>query len=231
MEQLPEVVENEFDYNLLLIQDDSYNEDAKQFVLFLKDNNLKITLESLQAYASWLSLERNGIRYSANTVNRRIQGAKKRIRYLFYNSKFANNSVACYHFEESMKTVKLRKINSVAVSRDLILTEEEVQTLINGSTDKTVSLVVEFLFATGLRISEMLNILLTDMKRENEKYTIRILGKGNKERKIFVPIALIEKVINATNGSRYLFEHSGKQYSRTSISRRTTMQGKIVLQK
>lgn len=92
-------------------------------------------------------------------------------------------------------------------------------------------MVVEFLFATGLRISEMLNILLTDMKRDNNKYTIRILGKRAKERKIFVSIPLIEKVLRINNSSTYLFEHNGKSYSRISMSRRISMQGKIVLQK
>ncbi|WP_291637678.1 hypothetical protein, partial [Clostridium sp.] len=112
MEHLPEVVENEFDYNLLLIQDNSYNEDAKHFVLFLKDNNLTITLESLQEYSTYLNQEHNGLRYAANTYNKRIQGAKERIKYIFYNSKFASDKVACYHFVEALKTVKLKKINS-----------------------------------------------------------------------------------------------------------------------
>jgi integrase/recombinase XerD len=233
MEQLPMVLENnnQYNYDLLLIREDSYSEDAKQFVIFLKENNLPISLKSLQAYANYLNQENNGMRYAANSYNKKIQGAKERIKYLFYHSRYASDKVACYHFVESLKTVKLKKINSVAVNRDMLLTEEEVQTLINGSTDRTVSLVVDFLFATGLRISEMLNILLTDMKRDNNKYTIRILGKRAKERKIFVSIPLIEKVLNATKGSRYLFEHSGKQYSRISMSRRISMQGKIVLRK
>jgi integrase/recombinase XerD len=192
---------------------------------------MPISFENLIAYSDYLNQEHNGIRYSANTYNKRLQGAKERIRYIFYRSPLSTDRIACFKFEESLKTIKLKKINSVAVNRDMILTEEEVQKLIIETTDHTVSLVVEFLFATGLRISEMLNILLTDMRRENNRYTIRILGKRSKERKIFVSATLIEKVLRINNGTVYLFEHSGKQYNRISISRRITMQGKIVLQK
>jgi integrase/recombinase XerD len=59
----------------------------------------------------------------------------------------------------------------------------------------------------------------------------RILGKGKKERIIYVTIPLIENIIQIEKGNIYLFEHSGKQYNRISISRRITMQGKILLNK
>jgi integrase/recombinase XerD len=231
METLKGIENSQYNYNLLLTTKDAYNEDAKQFVLFLKANRLPISLESLKEYAAYLEKEKKGIRYSANTYNKRIQGAKERIKHIFYNSPYATNKVACYRFDEALKTIKLKKINSVSVNRDLILTSNEVYSIINNSTDKTVSLFVEFLFATGLRISETLNILLTDMKKEKNKYTIRILGKGKKERDIYVSIPLIEKIIKINNGSLYLFEHAGKQYNRISISRRITIQGKIILNK
>lgn len=45
------------------------------------------------------------------------------------------------------------------------------------------ALIVEFLYATGLRVSELCNIKLNDINESDG--TIKILGKGNKERIIF----------------------------------------------
>ena len=50
-------------------------------------------------------------------------------------------------------------------------------------------------------------------------------------RNIFVKKDLIEKVKLNFNGSTYLFEHSGKQYSRISIKNRIKVEGKIILNK
>jgi hypothetical protein len=90
MKELKVIESNLYDYNLLLASEDSYNEDAKQFVSFLKVNSLPISLDSLKEYSLYLDTEKNGIRYSANTYNKRIQGAKERIKQIFHNSIYFN---------------------------------------------------------------------------------------------------------------------------------------------
>ena len=231
MTQLPIITNENFHYDLLLIKDDSYNVDAKAFVDFLKNNNMPITLENLIAYSIYLNQTHNGIRYSANTYNKRLQGAKERIKFIFYKSIYATDKIACYQFEEALKKVKTKKINSVSIEQDKLLTNEEIQRLINESSDKLVSIAIEFLYATGLRISEMLNILINDIKQDSNKSTIRILGKRQKERKIYASNQLINKVKNNFQGQTFLFEHNGKQYNRIALTQRITMQGKIILNK
>ena len=231
MNNLPIITNDNYHYDLLLIKDNSYNVDAKAFVDFLKKNNMPISFESLLEYSTYLNQEHNGIRYSANTYNKRLQGAKERIKFIFFNSPYATDRVACFKFREALKTIKTKKINSVAVEQDKILSDEEIERLLTGSTEPFVSITIEFLYATGLRISEMLNILLTDIKQDSNKSTIRILGKRQKERKIYVANELIFKVKNRFQGQTYLFEHNGKQYSRIAVSQRITNQGKIILHK
>ena len=45
-----------------------------------------------------------------------------------------------------------------------------------------IALMIEFLWETGLRVSEMTGIRLRDMKAAGNVYQIRIMGKGAKER-------------------------------------------------
>ncbi len=77
----------------------------------------------------------------------------------------------------------------------------------------------------------MLNILLNDIKQDIKKSTIRILGKRQKERIIYVSNNLVKKIKNRFQGQIYLSEHNGRQYSRIAVSQRITNQGKIILYK
>ena len=216
-------------YSLILSKDDSYNDDARLFVNFLRRGNYGVTLKGLEEYSHYLDSQIAGKRYSAHTYNKRLQGAKERLRYLFENSPSAMNAVTRLRFEEALKAVKLKKVNSVAISEDNVLSEQEVKRLIIESTDKTVSVMIEFLFATGLRISEMLGILLTDIVRSNGKCIVRVLGKRRKERKVYVATTLVDQVKERFHGSTYLFEHKGQPYNRISITNRITTQGRAVL--
>jgi len=231
MTQALENVNYESLYTLMLTPQDHYSDDAKQFVTFLRDNEYGISFEGLKAYAEYLDSEIGGKRLSANTYNKRIIGAKNRLQYLFTQSPEFFDVLKRYQFEEALKEIKLKKTNSNAVGKDDILTPEEVDTLVTESEDITVSLMVEFLYATGVRITEMLNILLSDIKRSNGKYTIRLRGKGNKERTVFAGKELVDRIKRHFKGTTYLFEHSGKGYNRISITNRIKAQGKIVLGK
>src|SRR6056297_16159 len=231
MTQALENVNYESLYTLMLTPQDHYSDDAKQFVTFLRDNEYGISFEGLKAYAEYLDSEIGGKRLSANTYNKRIIGAKNRLQYLFTQSPEFFDVLKRYQFEEALKEIKLKKTNSNAVGKDDILTPEEVDTLVTESEDITVSLMVEFLYATGVRITEMLNILLSDIKRSNGKYTIRLRGKGNKERTVFAGKELVDRIKRHFKGTTYLFEHNCKSYNRISITNRIKAQGKIVLGK
>ena len=216
-------------YELMLKPNDSYNGDAQFFVAFLRSNKLGITLQGLQQYVEFLNRITEGKKLSASTYNKRLQGAKKRLRYLFANSQDFFDVLKQYKFEEALKSIKPQKINSVAVSDENILAGEEVEKIIFESEDKTASILVEFLYATGLRISEALSILNSNIDLNNGKYIITVLGKGAKERKIFVAVSLIRKLRSYFQGSNYLFEHRGKPYNRISMTNRIAVQGKIIL--
>src|SRR3954454_16130778 len=51
--------------------------------------------------------------------------------------------------------------------------------------DLTAYIATELLFATGMRVSELASLL--DAAVDLEEGTITIVGKGNRERRVFVP--------------------------------------------
>jgi integrase len=76
------------------------------------------------------------------------------------------------------------------------------------------------IFTLRLRVSEMLGILLSDIKPLNHHDRIRIHGKGVKERFIEVDKGLVDSARKVFRGRKYLFEkrNAEKPYSRTYVS-------------
>lgn len=52
----------------------------------------------------------------------------------------------------------------------------------NNPTEERNTLIIELLYATGVRVSELVNIKIKDINREEK--LIKVLGKGNKERMV-----------------------------------------------
>ncbi len=107
------------------------------------------------------------------------------------------------------------------------LSHSEVLKLILGSKPKT-ALIIEFLFKTGCRISEMINIRLMDVKVDNE-VRIKLVGKGSRERTVFIDQALYQRIRKEFQVLFYLFEHKGKKLDRFRLYRQIKKSGQKVL--
>lgn len=120
-----------------------------------------------------------------------------------------------------------------AVPKSKILTREEIQQLIRylnstregskskkpGHWGKNVPLMTEFIANSGARVSEMLGIRLTDIRKDGANIWITLRGKAKKEREIlFHDEALLDHIRNHFKGNTYLFEHSGKPFTRQYVT-------------
>lgn len=161
---------------------------------------------------------------------------------LEFATKSVNRKIACiksfYHFllkkEFILKNPTL-KIKSLKQKKSLpqFLEEENINVLLNqlSSSDDFESLrdylILEMFYGTGIRLSELISLKLTDINYSND--TLKVLGKGNKERIIPMNTSLKNAISNYLNkkkfegignNSKYLIvTNNGKQTYPMFISR------------
>ena len=126
------------------------------------------------------------------------------VRYLnqlIYDQKLSRTTVAnnlsiiksFYSFmvqNEYVESDPTRGINQIRADKKapVYLTQAEMQDLIDTALDPRDQLMVKMLYATGVRVSELVNIQKHDM--DFERNTIKVFGKGAKERIVLMPNAL-----------------------------------------
>ena len=142
----------------------AYESDLKQYVLYL--NEFDSDLFDNKNFVNYLF--EKGL--AKSTINRKLTSINN---FLEWASKIEKNK--SYYKFESLKTE--RKLPD-------ILTSNYINTLINElpiSTPKEVrnKAIVELLYSSGLRVSEVVNLKLNDMK---DNKSLRVVGKGRKVR-------------------------------------------------
>ncbi|OQB99597.1 MAG: Tyrosine recombinase XerD [Firmicutes bacterium ADurb.Bin099] len=131
----------------------------------------KLTLSDFYAYMTFLSRNRGA---SSKTRARKVASLKSFYKYLFSKVKLINNNPAL-----ELETPKHKK----GLPRYLNL-EESTKLLDNVESrhEKRDFAMLTLLLNCGIRISELVGINITDYRDD----TIKISGKGNKERTIYL---------------------------------------------
>lgn len=99
-----------------------------------------------------------------------------------------------------------------------ILTDQELTSFFRVIEDSALShkIMLKLLFYTGLRVSELVNIKISDIDIKNNKIFIN-QGKGAKDRYVLFPESfrlVLEAYLTNLNGREYLFESSrGTKYT------------------
>ena len=133
----------------------------------------------------------------SSSVNRKISAIKSF--YLFLLKKKAIKASPV----EDIATPKQEKYLPVSMS------EAEVESLIDSPDiskpmEKRDKAMIELLYATGMRISELINLKLTDV--DIQRSVVKVLGKGSKERLIPYGESAAEALNDYLNDRRDLRE-------------------------
>jgi integrase/recombinase XerD len=159
----------------------AYQRDIKQLVTFLREQQLtlfKATKTHLKRFLKQLKQQK----IKARTLSRKISAIK--LLYSYLNEHFnVPNKAEALIFPKIEKTLPL------------YLTEEEIERLFRvanrftsarGIRNKTM---LSFLYATGMRITELLQLTIPQINFETG--FVHVTGKGNKERSIPIQQAVL----------------------------------------
>lgn len=152
---------------------ESYRRDLIKFLKFNKDKKIQsITNDDLKEYLKALKLE--GL--NEKSISRNISCLKSFYKFLVIEKYTRNNP------SEFLFIPKTKK------SLPNILTEEDVLKLLDIELTDNFSYrnkaMLELMYATGLRVSELVNLKLQDVDLSQD--IVRTFGKGSKER--IIPI-------------------------------------------
>lgn len=145
-----------------------------------------ITQTNLEKYIIFLS---NTLKNDTKTRNRKLTSAKKFFEYLETNNLISINPA------RNISSGKIEK----RIPKHLSLNESKqllANTIKSESKFKTRNYAITCLFLNcSLRLSELTAINLTDLKIDNSEQTLKVHGKGNKERIIYLNAAVCEAII------------------------------------
>ena len=144
------------------------------------------------------------------------QDAKKYLAYLMSDLKYMPSSVNLtlsslkFFYKEIMQIPAFNAVKAPKSEKKLptVLTKDEVKKLINATENPKHKLLIEFMYSSGLRVSECVSLKLDDLDLTEKMGKIRH-GKGNKERYIILSNTLIghlnEYVQKKRDNSPYIF--------------------------
>ena len=155
---------------------------------FTKMKIASVTLEDITSVRlsfvySFLNFCDNELNNSASAISRKISALRSFYKYL--------STKTTYLKEDPLKNLEAPKLKA---SLPKFLTLEETNRLLDAVYEKrdyrTICILTLFLNC-GMRLSELVGIDINDIKEDN---SLKILGKGNKERIIYVNSACISAI-------------------------------------
>lgn len=150
----------------------SYKRDLDNYYGFIKlkkINYKEITKDEIRDYLKYL----DDLKYKKSTISRYLSSLRH-----FYDYLKMNNIIK----ENQFKNISNPKKDKLLPN---FLNYEELETIFD-SIDLTTPLgirnrlIIELLYASGIRLSELTNLTLDKIDLKEQK--LRVLGKGNKER-------------------------------------------------
>lgn len=195
----------------------AYENNIRGFLSYCKIKNVKnmndVNYQFIRGYISYLYKQK----YQAKSITRILSALRSFFKYLKREEKISINPLDLITSPKVEKKLpKYLTINDV----EKILNAPDMSNKI-GIRD---AFILELLYVTGIRVSELTNIKLNDISIVEKK--IKIMGKGSKERIVYYGTRcqeLLNKYLNIRNdflkqANDYLIlSNTGKQISAREI--------------
>ena len=171
----------------------AYNKDIGQFAAFLSDTETNVENASHTHIRSWMvdMMDRGN---DSRTINRRISTLKSFYKFLMSEKVLSKNPM--------LKVLSLKTSKRLPVIVEERKLDDWLNTVSANTRDKETGeedfivlrnlLIIEILFATGIRSAELIGLKEADVDVHNSQ--IKVLGKRNKQRIIPISINLIRVI-------------------------------------
>ena len=151
----------------------SYKRDIIQYQNYLEENGInyaKVSKEDIKAYLNYLKQ----IGKKPSTISRNLASIRSFYQYSKRNKKIKNDPT------EDVQSPKIEKrVPSVLTAQEVeLLLEQPKDVDLKGTRDKAM---LEFAYATGMRVTEIINLNIEDVNLEGEYVICRV---GSKQRNI-----------------------------------------------
>ena len=151
----------------------SYTSDLYYFYLFVKKDLTKVKDTDIRSYIEQLNKQNE----KPTSIRRRISTLKSFYKFLYKNGYMDKKD---YPLNKTVYPKVEKRLPKFIYYNDLLEILDESTRDKDGIRDR---LIIEMLYATGVRVSELINIKYSDIDFNNNR--IRVCGKGNKERIVY----------------------------------------------
>ena len=183
---------------------DSYENDLKNFNSFLKKKNCSLLACTYENIILWIEFLKKQS-FEKSSLHRKVSTIRQFFNFLFVEKFISFNPITNIITPKKNKVLpKFIEEESVKKVLDYLYLNK------NSFKNYQTLLLTELLYATGLRVSELVSLKLSNLNEDLN--SVRILGKGNKER--LIPLAKISrKILSQYLSSSYFLKAKAKSGS------------------
>ena len=190
----------------------NYRDDLEKFNDFLKSEGISVTKTTYGDIRGFIAYLYNK-KEATKSITRNISSLRSFYKYLIRNNKIKENPMLLISNPKQDKLLPH------------YLTEEEIELLLKV-TDKDDlydirdNLIIELLYSTGIRVSELVNIKISDIDLNEE--SIKVFGKGKKMRIVYFGDTCKNKIkkylsVRKDNNEYLLLNKRGSKLSDRSV--------------
>lgn len=148
----------------------SYRNDLDAFFVFLKQNNyqeLEVDKDIVRLYLEELH------HFKKSSIGRHLSSLRS-----YYNYLLKQNKISYNYFKDVKNPKKEKNLPNYLTAQNTDVIFENLP--LQNAYDQRNNAIIELLYASGVRVSELVSIQIKDIDFYNK--SIKILGKGSKER-------------------------------------------------
>lgn len=177
----------------------NYQNDLIEFLEFNNNKVLNIDKDIVNKYMQYL-YDKN---VSRTTISRRLSSLRSFYNYMYNNGMVDKNYFAMIKNPKKEKSLP-KFVKDIDIDKMFMIPDTR-----NPIGQRNL-LIIRMLYATGVRVSELVNICIKDINIKER--TIRILGKGNKERIVVFGNNTKETLELYLNNGRYKLSKGNNDY-------------------